>query len=240
VIRLLLLAGVAALFFMGRRGAGRVELEERPAMPAQGKPPKKGRTWDLENWSEATRRHIPPPGLPMNARLPSAAGAALPAIRAAAQGYGIPGFPEAMVALARNESGGRYALPAWTYDTRPKSERPPGKSYISAFGAFQWQNAHVAHNFGKANAYEMTRQEETAGTVQRYSEIVAGANGDPAAVFLWHVSPAGYSFARKKMKEGVPTREAIRLGAASRGTHYEGVVGRYLEKWAQEWPEALA
>ena len=40
--------------------------------------------------------------------------------------------------------------------------------------------------------------------------LVPAANDDPAAAFLWHVSPAGYSFARKRMKEGVPTREAIR------------------------------
>ena len=239
MIRLLLLAAVAAVVILARSRDGQ-ELKDRAEMPREGKPPKKGRTWDLANWSAAAGGHVPPPGLPMTARLPSAAGAALPAIRAAAEGYQIPGFPEAMVALARNESGGRYALPAWTYDTRTKAERPPGKSYISAWGAFQWQNAHVSHNFGKANAYEMTPQEETAGTVQRYSEIVTAANGDPAAAFLWHVSPAGYSHARKKMKEGVPTREAIRQGAASRGAHYEGVVGRYLEKWDDEWPEALA
>tara|TARA_R110002060_G_scaffold20562_1_gene28022 strand:- start:773 stop:1492 length:720 start_codon:yes stop_codon:yes gene_type:complete len=239
VIRLLLLGAVAAVVILASTRDG-AELEERAKMPPEGKPPKKGRTWDLDNWSAAAGGHIPPPGLPMTARLPSAAGAALPEIRAAAAGYQIPGFPEAMDALARNESGGRYALPAWTYDSRPKAQRPPGKSYISAWGAFQWQNAHVSHNFGKARAYQMTPEEETAGAVQRYSEIVAAAGGDPAAAFLWHVSPAGYSFARKKMKQGVPTREAIRQGAASRGAHYESVFGRYLEKWDDEWPEALA
>ena len=205
--------------------------------------PKKGRTWDLANWSEVAAAKgisVPPPGLPASARKPSARGAAIPAVLAAAGTHGIPGFPEMMKALAMNESGGRFALPAWTYDTRPKSQRPPGKSYISAWGVYQWQNAHVKHNFGKANAYQMTPEEEIDGTVARYANRVKNLGSDPAAGLLWHISPAAYKKAGELYAAGTPLREALHAGAASRGKHWAKVFNGYLKKWQKEYPAALS
>jgi hypothetical protein len=235
-----LFLGLAAgvLFFLTRRTDAGESVGHGET--AGGKPPKKGRTWDLANWSTtSTGAVIPPPGLPPSARRPSAAGDALPAVRAAAAKYGVPGFPEAMEALAINESGGRYALPAWTYNTLPKAKRPAGKSFISAWGLYQWQNAHALKNFGVDKAWKMTPDQEVSGSIARYAEILAGANNDPAGVFLWHISPVAYSYAKKQMKKGIPTRQAIRQGAASRGKKWEGVLQGYLKKWAKLYPAAL-
>lgn len=232
------LAAAVGILMITKRAAPDVDKETGTG----GAMPKTGRTWDLANWSEvAASKGIegpPPPGLPITARRPSERGAALPAIRTAAASYGVPGFVEAMEALALNESGARYALPAWTYDTRPKSQRPPGKSFISAWGVFQWQNAHAKKNFNKANSYQISPQEETAGSVARYAQLLGPMDNDPAGIFLWHITPAGYSTARKAIQAGTPARQAILQAAA--GRNKTGTLSGYLAKWAARWPQALA
>ena len=232
--------GGALWLFTRARATEEEEAEAKPTGTG-GVIPKKGRTWDLANWSEVAKGPlVPPPGLPLTARKPGASMSALPAVTAAAAQYGSPGFTSAMEALAINESGARFALPAWTFDSRPKAERPPGKSFISAWGVFQWQNAHAKHNFGVSNAYQMTPEQEIAGTIARYAEILEGIDNDPAGVFLWHISPAAYKYARARIKEGVPTREAIYQGAASRGDHWPKVLDGYLKKWDKRYPAAVA
>jgi hypothetical protein len=156
-----LFLGLAAgvLFFLTRRTDAGESVGHGET--AGGKPPKKGRTWDLANWSTtSTGAVIPPP-------------------------------------------------------------------------------AHALKNFGVDKAWKMTPDQEVSGSIARYAEILAGANNDPAGVFLWHISPVAYSYAKKQMKKGIPTRQAIRQGAASRGKKWEGVLQGYLKKWAKLYPAAL-
>ena len=172
-----------------------------------------GKTWTFQDW--------PPPGLPVDkAPRPSARYAALDEVRAATAAEGLgPKFTAAMEALAMYESGARYNMPAWTYDNRPKAERPPGKGRVSAWGVFQWQDAHAERYFSLDHAWQMNHAQQTAGAVMVYADKLRSAGtSDVRWVFLWHVSPGAYypslKAGRLEMSDRVATAVDKYLSAA--------------------------
>lgn len=143
------------------------------------------------------------PGLPATARRPSARGAALGAIQAAARQHGLGEvFVSVVSHLAQTESGATYARPANTFDARPPAERPPGKALITAWGVFQFNRDAWRSLPGTSSTsfpWEASAAEEINRPVARYAELfrqVRAAGGSELAaargIRLWHRSPAAY------------------------------------------------
>ncbi|MEM7553551.1 MAG: hypothetical protein AAF378_05540 [Cyanobacteria bacterium P01_A01_bin.84] len=79
------------------------------------------------------------PGLPAYARTPSPRKAALPDVERVARSQNLGEIFVATVKhLSITESGSRYALPAFKFDSRPPQQRPTGKPLITAWGVFQF------------------------------------------------------------------------------------------------------
>jgi hypothetical protein len=144
-----------------------------------------------------------PPGLPATARQASTSDAALPYIDQIARPLFLGEiFIKTIKHLSHTESGGRFGLPANIFDVRPKGERPSGKPYISAWGAFQFnRDAWRALSGVSTTAFpwDCSPYEELLRPITRYAQlflavIQAGGNGVDAArgIRLWHRAPAGY------------------------------------------------
>ena len=141
-----------------------------------------------------------PPGLPPETRKASSAGAAYPFIRKIARvimpfSRDNQAFAETLVILARNESGGTFALPAIPFNLIPRTAK--GDPAISTcWGVFQWlQNAWnvVRGDSAAARPWEATPYEELALPIRKYAAIYTGiieAGGLPYhaayGVLLWH------------------------------------------------------
>lgn len=144
-----------------------------------------------------------PPGLPATARKASAAGAAVPWIEELARAEGLGDvFVRTVRRLAETESGARFGLPANTFNADPPERRPPGKSLITAWGAFQFNRDAWRSLPGVARTafpWDSTPREEIARPVARYARLYrdvlsAGGNAVDAArgIRLWHKTPAGF------------------------------------------------
>jgi murein endopeptidase len=151
-----------------------------------------------------------PPGLPAAARQSGRAGSALPYIEQIAQSL-LPGdvFVKTLKGLSQTESGARFALPANIFDARPKEQRPVGKPFITAWGAFQFNAGAWRALSGVSSTavpWDATPFEELSRPINRYaqlfSEVLQAGGDNPAAargVRLWHRTPAGY---RQYVKNG--------------------------------------
>lgn len=174
------------------------------AGPEPSSPSKK--TWSLANWSEAAKAAgktlIPPPGIPIGVRLPSAEGAAYPLIYDAASSIGTPSFAALMVALAEHESGGRLAMPAWKY-----KDSPPGQ--VTAWGTFQPLAGVAKTYFGHSRSWEMTVGEEVNGMVAIYWSKMAELGMLPESALLWHLESTTWKKARDLYQIGFPPAQAI-------------------------------
>lgn len=144
-----------------------------------------------------------PPGLPAAARHSSRADAALPYIEQMAQPLLLGDvFIKTLKGLTQTESGARFGLPANIFDARPKEQRPAGKPFITAWGAFQF-NAGAWRALSGVSAtavpWDATPYEELSRPINRYAQLFsevlqAGGNNLDAArgVRLWHRTPAGF------------------------------------------------
>jgi hypothetical protein len=151
-----------------------------------------------------------PPGLPATARQASARGAAMPHIDqiAGAEGLGDI-FVRTVRHLSETESAARFGLPANIFDARPPAQRPPGKSLITAWGAFQFNRDAWRALPGVAKTafpWDSTPREEIARPIARYARLfrdVRAAGGSPVdaarSIRLWHITPAGF---HKYLKTG--------------------------------------
>ena len=144
-----------------------------------------------------------PPGLPTYARLASRPGEAVPYIELLAEQKQLGSvFVTTLAHLATTESGGRFALPANSFDARPESMRPPGKPLITAWGAFQFnRDAWRSMPGVSSTAYpwDSTPYDELSRPISRYVKLFsdvtkAGGSGVDAArgIRLWHRTPVGY------------------------------------------------
>ena len=161
-----------------------------------------------------TRR---PPGLPAYARLTSKPRAALPYIERLARAQA---FDEVFVTtvrhLAETESGGMFALPAHTFDARPKAQRPAGKSLITAWGTFQF-NRDAWRSLPGVGAssfpWDSTPYEEISRPILQYAKLFSdiikagGAALDAArGIRLWHRTPRGFAqYLSRGRQQGFPT-----------------------------------
>ena len=152
-----------------------------------------------------------PPGLPATARQTSDRGEALEPVRQLALAtVNDPAFAETMRVLVHNESGGRFALPANIFNVLPSDQRG-GKSYISAWGAFQWNRDAWRSLSGRraigpvtptpdAMPWDCTPEQELLWPVRRYAELwnqVRSAGGTSQdgtyGVLLWHRGPVYFN-----------------------------------------------
>jgi LAS superfamily LD-carboxypeptidase LdcB len=143
-----------------------------------------------------------PPGLPMNARLTSQSGAAIPEIEQLARSQGLGEvFITTVRHLAQTESGAMFGRPANIFNALPGDQRQ-GKPLITAWGAFQFNRDAWRSLNGVASTafpWNSTPYEEISRPIQKYAELftavraLGGSEIDAArGVRLWHVTPAGY------------------------------------------------
>ena len=203
------IGALAFVFFFRRGEKAEDETTGKCKMPSS-------KSWTFATW--------PPPGLPKSARRPSAAGAAYPAIRAAALAQNLgPEFAEVMLSMARHESGGRFGMPAWKYDNRPEKERPKGQCRISAWGVFQWQDSWAIKAWGSPlKSYMMTEHDEGARAVEYYARFVRASPGqDPFVAWILHSSPYWGERMAKKGAATLPPKYQKKLA------YYKGRVSKY-------------
>ncbi len=144
-----------------------------------------------------------PPGLPANARRTSRYREARPYIEQLAGQENLGQvFVDTVAHLAETESGAMFARPANAFDVRPPGQRPAGTSYVSAWGAFQFNRDAWRGQRGIPNTaypWDASAYEELAVPIRRYAGIfreVRAARGSPTdaarGIRLWHRTPAHY------------------------------------------------
>ena len=158
------------------------------------------------------------PGLPSYARIASARGQALPDIEYLARNYNLGRvFVATVKNVARKESGATYARPAIRFDARPPSQRPRGKSLITAWGVFQFNrdawtsvvpcqvrrsrrswipkgSRGCSNSCGCVFPWDSTAEEEIAVPIWQYGKLFwqvlnAGGNEIDGArsIWLWQI-----------------------------------------------------
>ncbi len=169
-------------------------------------------TWGPDRW--------PPPGMPASANPPGKRGSAIPMIRAqaAAEGMGDE-FAHLVEWLAFNESGARLDMPGFMYDGHG----------ITAWGAFQWQNAHVRKWFSLEYAHEQDHHQQTAGVVGVLAQLVREAGGDPRWILAWHRSPPVYH-----RRGDRSLAQAIKAASSKVGPDIRSYIARWEAAYSQD------
>lgn len=202
-------------------------------------------------------RHRRPFGLPEGVAPCSAAGAALPAVRATAQRAGLgPLFNATCDRMARKEShGGRFYCPADTFEYRcaPSTVsyatrrmcrledglRPEGKRLISAYGVFQYNRGALwSEHSPSMMPWEMSPTEQVEIPITAYARVwraTARLNARPVdlvrAVFLWQALPSKVDdYQRAAQRSGWDTawNTARRWLGAARAAKVDGYIADVL------------
>ena len=149
-----------------------------------------------------------PPGLPDWARLCSTRGEAIPLVHRIATGLLGEHFARACERLARNESQGRFGLPANRFNALPKWNRPDSAPLITAWGCFQYNAPAWSHLVGMdEDPWEATAVDEVRLPIEKAYAVVweqalnSGASPYYAERTLrfWHMAPA---YVPKLLKAG--------------------------------------
>ena len=148
-----------------------------------------------------------PCGLPPGVRATSVPGGAMPALRALLSGS-APGFQKCVLALARHESGGTFALPAVTFCHKTNDfEECDCNTNITSWGVFQYNAGAWRSLDGIGNQrfpWEATPEQELSLPVAQFAKIWNANPGDDrhraTAVYLYFQAPAYY----RKWRNGEP------------------------------------